>query len=414
MRRIKIGNMYYWIIFAICIIDLNFLFLIDCKKFHIGPIYYTDFVLFINLLIFISELLRTKFKIRVNIAMKLVVVALLLAITSAYAGYVTYSQSIIRGIAAQREWISWIFLIYPLYNWIKDKRITIRGLKKLLYILGGIYSTICITQFFLFEKIQFTYPMINVRYGSVRLYFDTVYLCFITGFLIDDIIISKKIKSKKIILVAMNLFIVVYVAKGRMTTIALVTSILLCLIFRRNKNLIRKISVYILVAIMSISFMSTKIAEDIFATVLGKSTVNDTLSVRDAGREYYINLVTESNVSFVIGCGVPNINNVRAQEITNPLWGQNKGTARFFLEDQGDLAVMVKYGALGLGVLTLLFISCFYMAYRVWKKTNRIAYMQFFLVEVISCLTLISSFYIESIIFPLYFCMLYFKFRQIN
>ena len=127
---IKKKDKYYIMLFLLFVVDLNFLNLIDTATFNIGGIYYTDIVFLLNISVFLYQIIKDKFQIAKKISITYVLCVIILMVLSACAGHITYNQSIVAGIVAQREWVSWMLLINPLSRWIQLQKLSVEGIKK--------------------------------------------------------------------------------------------------------------------------------------------------------------------------------------------------------------------------------------------------------------------------------------------
>lgn len=403
--KVKI-NKYCILIFFLIFLDLDCFALIDLNKFNIAGIKLVDITFFIHILICIIELMKNNFKIYRGIPFIITLLVLGLTLTSAVAGCMTYSQELYLGIVSLRSWFSVILLIYPLYSWIQKDFIKVREIEKILLVVGFIYSIIGILQYFLYNHIVFTYTTHNERYGSLRLYFDTIYISFISGIIINKLLNKENKKSVFLICyLFMIFFMLVIVTKGRMMVITTISSIVFCLLFKSNINTLKKSFIIVLMLIMLVVFFNTTMGEDILNTIFGKTKENDTLSVRNSGREYYLNLVFQSPITVLIGCGSPNIHNEVAQKITNPLWNKY-GTARFYLSDQGIIGNIFEFGLLG--AITYIGITIYLIKQSILmlRIKNKSYYFQFILTDLIGIITLIPMLFQTSLIFVIFICMM--------
>lgn len=410
----KKTNIYYVLLFTLMVVDLNFLNLINTKTFNIFGIYYTDIVLLLNIFIFLFQIIKDRFFIINKIYTLYIFGLITIMITSSCAGQITYNQSLLNGLIAQREWISWMLLIYPISRWLKSKKITIDGIKKSIIVLCNIYACICILQYFLNDIITFTYTTVDNRYGSVRLYFDSIFFCLAIGIVIDNLINQKNIN--KIIIYCIELisylFVIIFITKGRMQTLSLLFSIVICLLIRRNIKISQKIIISILIVILMCVFMSSTMGQDIIALLMGKSE-NDTLSVRDAGRIYYMDLYKQSWKKIIFGCGFPNVHNTYASKLLNPLWSEY-GSARYYLEDVGLVSPLIKYGLIGVLLWGGFMAKSILLSYKIYKKSGEMVYLQFLIMDLIGCATLIPTMFNTTIVFPLIIAIIFFKSKELK
>lgn len=400
---------YYVILFFAMMLDLGFFDLVNTSSINFMGIYYADMVFLFCISITLYEILKNKLVLKNFKVLFLICVLIIIAILSSYSADISYGQGLLSGIVAQREWISWVVLMYPISKWYKQKKITSDGLNLCIKYICRIYALICIAQYYLYSYVQFTYTIVSNRYGSVRLYFNSAFFAYTVGIIIDELFNENTSLKKKIMLLIemmIYIYIIVFVTKGRMASIALLSALILCMCIRRNMKADRKIFLIFAVVVVIIAFSSTTMGRDIFATIVGNSTDNDTLSVRTAGKAYYISKTFSSVRTAIFGYGVPNIHNSLAMKIANPLWTIH-GTARFYLDDVGIIGILFKYGLIGIGALIIISLICIVKAYKIYKKYNKMAYMQFILMDIITWSSLTPSLFTTSILMMMLITMLF-------
>ena len=398
--RIKKPRIHYIILFFLMILDLEFLNLVDIARFNILGMYYSDIIFVVSILIFIAELFCSGFRIKIDASLAVIFSFLMIACFSAKSAQLSYNQSFLAGIAAQREWLSWVLLIYPIYSWIKNKKITVDGIQKCMrYVCRG-YAMICILQFFLYNFVNFTYVMTNSRYGNVRLYFNTAYFSIMICIIIDELFnknLTRKQRILDLIEFAAYFFVIAVITKGRMATIALVASIVIFLIFRKSISLPKKLLIIFCVTICVAIFTYSTMGQDILNTINGVSKTTDTLGVRDAARSYYIDKTFSSTRTLFLGYGVPNIHNQIAMNVSNPLW-QSMGDARFYLTDVGIVGIFFQYGLLGISLLiglTFFMLKKFVSIYIGQGKTQ---YLQYLVLDIVTWASLTPTLFSTSIL----------------
>lgn len=410
--KIKISkqSIYYIVLFIYCFIDLNFFYLIDSSTFNFFGIYYTDFVFLLNIGLVVFEVVKNRGRIMAGINIKVILILITIAFTSAIAGIKAYNQPFLLGLVAQRGWISCILMFYPILSWLKKGKITVNGLKNMLYMVATIYVPICILQYVFAGTLIFTFVPISSRYSDSRMYFDVSYLTIVSAFALDDFLGTKEKSKKKlqlryVFLLAAIAFIYIIVIKGRMAVLALTGAVSICFMLHSQNNVMKKVIYCVILIIVLACFMNTTMGKDIITILFNSSSKNDTLSIRNDGRVYYMSLLLSSVSTFIFGLGSPNINWEIAQRITNPAWN-DAGTARFYLSDQGILGVTVCYGVLGVIVWVFILIFCLRVAYKIYKRKGRTAYLQYILIEIIGCATLTPNFFYTILVFPIFFAML--------
>ena len=391
---------YYIVLFIAMIIDLGFFDLVNTSAINIMGIHYSDIIFLFCMSIILWEIVKSNFKLRKFKELFLIGILMLTAMLSSYSAEISYHQGLLSGIFAQREWLSWILMLYAIYKWYDEKKITKDGLDTCVLCICRIYAIVCILQYFLYDYVRFTYTIVGDRYGSVRLYFNSAFFAYASGIILDKLFDEKFSLKKKIyalLELIIYLFIIAFITKGRMATIALLGSIALCVCLRKNMTLGKKMFFILIVLISIVVFSSTTMGQDIFATIIGDSADTDTLSVRTAGRAYYIAKTFSSVRTAIFGYGVPNIHNNFAMQIANPLW-KVQGTARFYLDDVGIIGILFKYGLFGVGVLLSITFICLVKAYKIYSRTHKMVYLQFILMDIITWSSLTPTLFSTSIL----------------
>lgn len=405
MIRIHRSSIYYVIIFFYCFADLSFFYFIDTINFTLLGISYTDMLFGLNVLLFLYELIfNQRGVVKINFPIYLVLLSICLACTSAFAGTLTYGQAFFSGLASQRLWVSVFLVSYPIYNWINERKITKEGLIKLLSIVVVFYMIVMIVQYLLYDKIVFTYVTQNERYGETRLYFDISYLVFISGFVIESILVYKK-KVKSIVFVLIILACIAFITKGRMATLSLCIGAMCSLLISRNNSVKKKFEIVCVVGVCLLIFVNTNMGKDIFNTVSGTTSENNTLAIRDDGRVYYLNMIKSSINSCLIGCGSASIHNTTAMKMTSPYW-KPYSPAKFYLVDHGIIYGLFNYGLLGILVYLSLFIWSLKVAWKIYIREGRTAYLQYLIVQIASCITLVPDYFETSFVFSIYLILL--------
>lgn len=398
--KIKKPRIYYIILFFLMILDLEFLNLVDTARFNILGVYYSDIIFIVCILVVVAELIRCGLRINMDASLVIIILFLTIACFSAKSAQLSYNQSFLAGIAAQREWLSWIILIIPIYRWVKQNKITREGIQTCIRYTSRFYVLICIVQYFLYNYVKFTYVMTNSRYGSVRLYFNTAYFSIAICIILDELFnkkITKRQKTLDLIELIAYFFAVAFITKGRMATIALVASMAIFFSVRKNISLGKKLLVIMCAIIGVVIFTYTTMGQDILNTITGVSSKTDTLSVRDAAKAYYIGKTMSSSRTLFWGYGVPNIHSKTAMAITNPLW-KDMGDARFYLNDVGIVGILFEYGVFGVSLLIGLTIFMIIKYFSLYRKQGKTQYLQYLVLDIITWASLTPTLFSTSIL----------------
>lgn len=416
--KLRKKDKYYYLIFICCMLDLNCFYLIDTNRFNIVGISYLDLVLFVHIAIIGSIIFRTLAlgKIEIRIRNILMIIPIFLVFTSAYAGTRSYGQSFLQGMVSQRQWLGCILMFFPILHWLEEGKISKERLISVINYVSGILLIVCITQYIVGNAFVFTYSMANERYGEARFYFSTVYPILSTGFAFDtlnnsDININNKNFWKSILMIGASIFLCAVVTKGRANTTAFIGAIFICLIISRTKSW-KKILFLSVAIIGGVLFISSNMGNDVLTVLNGGKIETNTLSVRTAGREYYMAKVFSNVYSIICGCGSPNIHSKLAQSISNPLW-KSAGTARFYLADNGIFSEIYIFGLLGLIWFVIVTVLCFKKALKIYRKNGKCSFLLFLLADLLGCLTLTPALFNVMIIMPLVFSLLDYEEKQL-
>lgn len=400
----RIGNIdiIYILLLFVMFMDVYFLYLLESSGL------YTNIVFLVNICIFAFELLQYRFTSNSKSAINLFIACILiLLVVSVYSGTQTYGQSVIDGLLAQREWLSWMLLAATLNSMFQRHRITVDGIKKTVIIFAKIYALLCILQYIIYPSIIFMHPTINERYGSPRLYFDTTYFIFASGLLLDKDKLKEKLNYSSLLWILLFLGVIAIVTKGRMATIAFIMPITFYFLCRKQRNIIKKITAICIILCFAFIFINfTTIGQDTLATLNGDSTQTDTLSIRDDEKSYYLHLWTQNLSTVLLGLGVPNVHNDFAQQLLNPVWtGSLWSDAKYYLSDTGVLGCFVQYGIVGLIITICLYTTLLYLAIKCYTLTGSITYLLFIASEFVASLSLVPSLFNTSLLFPMIFSL---------
>ncbi|SHI82235.1 hypothetical protein [Parasporobacterium paucivorans] len=403
--KIKV-NKYCLLLFLMIVLELDCFYLINRYTTYFLGVSYIDWLFLFRIGLVVYTFINHRSEFTTSTLLKaLPFGALLLMISSSIAGYLTYGQSIFSGILAQRDWISCMLLFYPIYIWIKRKKITVRQVVNTLVVFAVIYILICSVQYLLIDRVTFLYTNINQRYGGHRLRLSSCFLAIISGFLVDNLIGSYgKRKDKKIFLLVLMgyFFLLAVVTKGRMATLAMVGSITICLLLRRA-SVSKKIVSIVVVLIGFFVVINSQIGMDALDIVFGSGTglSADTISVRNVEKEYYLDMVTQSPMLLILGYGYPSTAEI-AQSISSPTIGY----WTYYTTDVGLVGNLFCYGLLGILWFIILYRDIFVKGWRIHKQTTRTCYLQFFLIDIIGCFSLWPLCFNFSIALPILMAML--------
>lgn len=412
-------NRYYYLLLLCCALDINVFYLVNADAITILGVSYLDLVFLLHAVLFlmsISNRIKSKgFVIRKSDL--LMFFPIVMIIGSAYAGTRSYGQSILQGIVSQREWFGCVMMFFPLSDWIEYGKIDKSKIIKIVYQISTILLVISIVQYFLSPIVKFTYSMQNERYGDARFYFSTAYPILATGFAFDKIADNNvrgnsKEFWKNVLIIVGSAFMCAVVTKGRMNTICFVIALLICLLINKASDG-KKLMFFCVSILAGFLFLSSKIGSDFMTVINGDTLQTNTLSVREAGRAYYLARVFSRGYSILWGYGSPNLHSEVAQRISNPFW-QDVGTARFHLADNGIFSEIYIFGFIGLLWFVFLVFRCFKMAFAIYREKGKCSYLLFMITDLLGCMTLIPAAFDVTIVMPIFLVVLTEEYRELN
>ncbi len=399
-------NRYCILLFTLMVLDLDCFYFVNRYSTYILGIGYTDLLVLIRILVVVYTIINNHGRVSKPAFFNVLLIGtVILSITSAFAGKMVYGQSIISGIIAQREWISAMLMVYPILTWLKNRQITLNQVIKTIAIVSVIYVGICILQYYLIDKIMFLQTNINQRYGEARLRLSNVFLVILSGFLIDNLMEkSKKHEGKALSILVLfgYFFLVAVITKGRMATLAAVGGIGVSVLLRRSSASHKIISIIVLLATI-IFFANSQLGKDALDVLFGSGTgiSADTISVRNVEAAYYIEMTTNSFWRILLGCGYPSPS-PSAQSISSPTIGY----WTYYTTDVGIIGNFYCYGLLGIFWYIMIYGNVLIKGYKIYKRSNRICYLQFFIIDVLGCISLWPLCFNFTIALPLFLAML--------
>lgn len=389
--RIKKSNIRYLILLLILCMEHQLLYLVPAS-WKVFGLDYQGICFLAEVMVFMESLAETNFRLRKSKYNWIFYIGLMLVVTSAVAGMVTYGQSFSTGLIVQRTRIGSLIFFFALLQWYSNKKITADGIWKTLIVFAILYASLCSIQYILANVVTFTYSTSSekMRYGSVRYWFNGTYLVFLAGYGLDKF--WKKGNHKGIYAFLMIFpFVLFYIiTKSRMAALALTCSFLICVIIKDGLSTKRFFSIAIvIVAFLFLS--STSVGMDLMNTLLNGSTgAEDTLSVRTIGRAYYISETAKTPIRFLLGCGYASANNSTALEMAYPqvystIYGYS---VSLYPQDNGVIGSFYYYGFLGILWWACVILCVTIKGWKIYKRTGRTVFLGFVMYEVISCITL--------------------------
>lgn len=382
--KIKKNVYRYVLMFIIMCFEIQFIYLLP-TSWTIFGLDYQWICTIIETVCFLCLLLRTRGKIYNGPFHWIIWIGLILVLTSSLAGVISYGQSIFNGLVLQKTRISNFLFFFVVYAWYKENKITISGIKKTIVIFAIICGVIYITQYALSNTVTFTYSTTNekIRYDSVRFWFNTIYLVIASAIALDDIMNSKKVKWKKIIILLLPVFVNVMITKTRTSALSIIAAMLICLLVHKGTG--RKKIFGIVVVIIGLIILSfTSVGQDIFNIISQGVSEEDTLTVRNLGRDYYISKTIENPISFLFGCGYASSSNNIALNMAYPIiYSAEYGySIMFYPQDNGIFGQFFFYGFSGIVWWLCVLIAFVKTGIKIHRNTGITLFLFFVIYEV--------------------------------
>ncbi len=363
------SNIFEMIIMTIIFILIeNCFYLVNLDSINIRGIFnYDDIPLVLSIVWSIYVLIKYReVKVKKYIFKYEILFTFILVILSSIRGMQLYGQSILLGMRAQRFFLIFFLMYFPLIKFIyADERNRI-SIEKMIYGLGSLALLIYTTQYFFSSKILFLYVRESSRYGGTRLHFDSTLISLLFFLVIQKIFEGKKLKTNTnlmILLIIYNIFII----RGRLVILALlVSSIAIILIWK--KNLLIKIPVIIFGIIAFVFLLMTPLLSE-YASILDTDVRNadQNYTIRQLGKENYLSQLKDSPIT---GRGYINELNERASEAA----GIEKG---YYLNDNGITAFVFMYGVIGGAWIISLFLKIYVYGFKMYIKQKKYVYIAY-------------------------------------
>lgn len=400
---VKIKFRCIFIFFILCL-EHQFLYLIPANWTLLGLDYQT-ICCCLEILLFLSSIVEFGGQIHRSVYSWIFVFGMLLIITSAVAGMMTYGQSIITGLIVQRSRLGSLLMFFVLYKWYTHGKISLKEMWSTLAVFSFVYFVVCLAQFLLSGISTFTYSTTTekIRYGSVRYWFSGTYLAIMAGYGLDRIWQGIGSKVWNALLVIAPFILAFLITKTRMLAIAVAVAILFCYLIK-PRSISGKLSNVVVILVVLGFLASTQLGSDIVDIFSGVgSMTGDTLTVRDIGREYYVNVTLQGPLRALFGCGYASSNNSTAYLMAYPaIYSAEYGYAvTIYPQDNGIFGMFFYYGIAGIVWWTASLAYLFYRAYLLFKKNGSTVFIGFAVFEFISSITLTPILFSRFILLPL-------------
>lgn len=381
MKLIKI-NKYYTFIVLIVFFNLQGLYLLNDAAFHTSDV---AVILEIAFVAYVAIKGGYKGKSRYQVLMLLPIVLML---TSSYSAHVHYGQPIWYGIRAQRAWISAMLMYFPLSGLIRNKKISISNIVKILDRMIFAYIILLIVQFFLGSSVAFLHLPISSRFGSARLYASTYFIVLVYFIHLQRIIEQKRLQLFDVLLVGCTIFIHLFVVKSRMGLAALILATAFAVFSAKFTG--RKLAL-ICVGLLGVAvFMASPYGQMVFDSIFGSTAQDAGTKIRDVGRIFYIEQTLSTKMYALFGSGYANLDWQPTVIATHYLEG-------IFYNDNGIIGLFFYYG---FSMIMWTVVAHFKVMKDSWESGTREIFM-FLLCGLIGMYTLFPDSYVTDISFAI-------------
>lgn len=306
-------------------------------------------------------------------------------------------QPLANGLFPQRGYALMTLCFFFVYPAIVYRLIDVQKVLTAIVVLGCFASALYLAQALLGSSVSFVHVNVNERYGSSRLYVDSMFC--IMGGLIGFSRLLKTRKVRYLVSVAMLFAYELFVSKGRLELVSVVCALMVCFLFSRG-GFDAKALVLVLAFFALVVFFCSDYGAEVFENLLGASSDGSYL-IRLEGREYYASRLAESWESLVFGCGYPS-------ELYAPATYFAGFSYNYFLVDNGFFAYAFVYGLLGLVPVIIVWVKMLVQSVRFAFRGGSPLYLMYVCLSLVMAQNIIFWWWQRGwmLLLPLMFCSL--------
>ena len=291
--KIRISTLAKWLLVGAIFLSENFLYVINKDSYILG-FSVQDLGLVLVFLIGTLYLIVTRESVvdgKYNFA-GFIIFGFVLVLMSSIQSNNLYGQPLLLGIRPQRYVMLWLFCYFPLRKAMLLDHISYKKIENIIYKFGIIELILYIAQFLLGDRLEIIHAGTNNVYSTTRYYVNTIFLCMLL-FLALDKVFKKERVLFNIILIVGVLFELIMVGKMRMTSIAVIATIMIGVILWKKGG---SLKVFLIVAgIAGLAMVSqTEVVQSIISTLNGTAISGiNTLGIREIGRVFYLETLNQ-------------------------------------------------------------------------------------------------------------------------
>lgn len=354
----------------------QFFYLIDDDSFAVSGSMNYDIFWFALLALFLFWMYISFFMWRICIKYHFrfeITIFIIMIFVSAVQCNILTGQPLLRGLLPQRNFLIILISYFIIRKLFAIEMLDSKTIVKWLVIFGVVSTALFVTQAFLADSIRFVHVNINERYGSARLYVDSVF-CVVIAFIgLENFFRYRKYSG--LFLVLLTACYELFVSKGRLELFAFSVSIVIGITFFKKFDG-AKFGAIIMCLVIGFIFINSQYAETLFSSLSEVYEKGNSLEIRLYGRALYFAQLTKSWKTLLFGCGYP-----------STLWNTAASRAGFdnnvYLVDNGIFAIAYVYGLLGLLATAIWFVRMFLIAIHLYTRNGRYLYLLFLLFQII-------------------------------
>lgn len=360
MDKINTSNKYnfYQILMVSLIIILNnkYMYLISLKnRMYINIIIFVIFILFITIF---NKNYKYKFIHEIFIFYLIVIYTSLLSKT-------LLNQSFRQILDANREMIYYV-LYFPLCI-IMNKEDNKNMIKKIIKILGLLFTIMIIIQYFLYPNIKFM-SGVGFAYRLDGYRFFGGFPLVITSFFlfVEEFFCSKKLKAKftVIIILMIQYYYIIFITKTRNIFVAVSIAFIVLLIIQKKYRGYKKLLIMIITGLIVTVFFKDYLIQ------LIELSLNDTTGTGQDRIEYINYVLDNISKSFYLGYG-----------LTSP---QFEKVTYHIHDDIGIFGFLFEFGIFGIIILISIIFKFILMTLKIYRiNPNKSYYFIIYIVYTI-------------------------------
>lgn len=362
--HIRKSSLWCWWIGIIYIFSQQFLYLLPESKI----LQITAYVLLLSLFICIH--LKSP-RIECSWFTVLMISTIFLSLLASIMEKVIYTDvSFIKSFLQQTQWWIYSLLFLSITKLLKLKKVTHEQIINTLLYLGITQVLIGITQYLLFDIVNFVYVSSNLRYGEPRYYYPIVLMVLVLFISLDRFIDGSKRSKKQLFIILLCFIQIVIVQKFRSTLMAVMGSIGIGFIFWKKDIKSKTLFLIIGGIILSIVVINSNIIQDTINSLIYNS--DNSLGMRNTLIEFL-----NDNIKQHLFLGSGWISSEEAYYYAASAYRNTYNWNVFAFADGGVFSFVFSYGFCGLIWIVLMWVLMISRGYKIIRMKKKYIYFMF-------------------------------------